>query len=237
MPCFIHPKFTQTYLLSLDWYKGSVRLGCSCWAATSTSPISIFETHKTNTAMNYILLHDSSSARQANGNKKDQILWTGVCEIHSQTATKRRSTADRRSFPSSLSTRTLHWKSLYCRNSEKREHDEMRRKWGEKQRRRQLCTNLPHQLLWWNESPIIHYWQWMLNKLWKAHFVSAKLQETAADHFRRRGRSVPRANNLSSEQKAYFIKIIYPSKHFWCLPQPSKSLHKYAIMANGTTCM
>lgn len=83
--------------------------------------------------MNYILLHDSSSARQANGNKKDQILWTRVCEIHRQTATKRRSTADRRSFPSSLSTCILQCKNLNCRNKEKRENNMM--KWGGNEKR------------------------------------------------------------------------------------------------------
>lgn len=48
----------------------------------------------------------------------------------------------------------------------------------------------------------------------KADFVSAKLQETAADHIIWRGRSVPLVYN-SSELKAYFIKIFYLSKHFW----------------------
>lgn len=81
--------------------------------------------------MNYILLHDSSSPRQANGNKKDQILW--VYETHSQTATKKRGTADRCSFPSSLPTSVLRCKNVNKRNWKK----EKRTWWNDEEMRRE----------------------------------------------------------------------------------------------------
>lgn len=84
--------------------------------------------------MNYILLHDSSSTRQANGNKKDQI--------HSQTATKKRGTADRCSFPSSLPTSVLR-----CRNVNKRNWKKEKRTWwnDEEMRREALQEAAVHE--------------------------------------------------------------------------------------------
>lgn len=110
------------------------------------------------------------------------------------TATKRRSTADRWSSPSSLLTCVLHCKNL--NNRKKIRWNEEKSTGGSKCR--QICLisfSGEMSLRSFNGS------ERSINYGHHKHFVSAKLQETVKDHFRWRGRHVLLLHNSSSELK------------------------------------